>query len=100
MAVEKKIIASDLKLKEARSQEKNKYSKSFKDQEHPGSFFLRTGNSEAQRFSFSSTVNQTSMTQTETEQGINKPADIHLQSKTKKDMPERFKHFNDQTKQK
>ena len=40
------------------------------------------------------------MTQTETEQGINKSADIHLQSETKRRQAREAQEFNDQTKQK
>ena len=75
-------------------------SNSFKDQAQLGSFFLRKGNSEEQRFSFFRLVNQTSMTQTETKQGINKLADIHLQSETKRRQAREAQEFNNQTKQK
>ena len=37
-------------IKKRRSQEKNKYSNSFKDQAQLGSLFLRKGHSEEQRF--------------------------------------------------
>ena len=40
------------------------------------------------------------MTQTETEQGINKPADIHIQSEMKRRQAHEAQEFNDQTKQK
>ena len=40
------------------------------------------------------------MTQTGTEHGINKPADIHLQSKTKIRQSHEAQKINDQTRQK
>ena len=51
MVAEKKLTASDLKLKNVPITRKNKYSNSFKDQAQLGPLILRKGHFEEQRLS-------------------------------------------------
>ena len=94
------FIAFDLTWKtNAPDHRKTKCLNGFKDQLWLKSFFLRKAALKSKDFTFLRSVNQTSTTQPGIEHGINKLADIQLQSKTKRKHAQEAREFNDQTMQ-